>query len=628
MADFTNIANLRGPQGEPGQDGSNVLPADEAIAQAVSTPSSNTRVALSTSFAERALVSSGAAWGSSTIAGSGATSTTDLIAEIGKILGITIFDGGGGGEIVEHHAARSGAIPALLTVTNNKIPASGPVNVVAENFPTTRLNRLRSYSGTLHGVSGTLSYSGSGLVFTRDSSGLEVSLMPREPFIAAAQQYRNLFTILNVGKNNLVEGGVSAVAKVAEYTRRMFAYLGGADRNVFVVGHFSDTGTPTPSDVRTAIIALNAQYAIDFGDQFVDPQAFLTSNYAWVVSGINPTSTDLSDQAAGNKPTSLSSDTFHLNPAGYKALAYVTSAQILTTGRFAGRSLPPLPDPPAGLSNTTAPAITGSNTPGNTLTVSNGSWTPAPDSYTYQWTRGGSNIIGATSATYALVEADINQTISALVTAAKSGFTPVTAASSNSVSVLPTPVPGAITSDQFTGGNSADITGRSSDARLGGAPRTWVTTGANRFAISSGQIVQGSAASAGAAMLPVTEANQEIGAKIAVFPVGEVRIEARKTGTASASSNRYVLTFTATSMNLNRRNGSTNTSLGSYPTSLGVGDVISLRVVGDQVSALRNGSIVGTATDATVTSGSYAGFATASGSETFGFTDFYIRNAT
>lgn len=51
MANFTNIANLRGPQGIPGADGqdgldgSNVLPTDEAIAQALDTPGSESREA-------------------------------------------------------------------------------------------------------------------------------------------------------------------------------------------------------------------------------------------------------------------------------------------------------------------------------------------------------------------------------------------------------------------------------------------------------------------------------------------------------------------------------------------------------------------------------------------------------
>lgn len=56
MADFTNIANLRGPKGDdgdPGLDGSNVLPTDEAMAQTAADPESAFATQLSTAQPSR-----------------------------------------------------------------------------------------------------------------------------------------------------------------------------------------------------------------------------------------------------------------------------------------------------------------------------------------------------------------------------------------------------------------------------------------------------------------------------------------------------------------------------------------------------------------------------------------------
>lgn len=68
--------------------------------------------------------------------------------------------------------------------------------------------------------------------------------------------------------------------------------------------------------------------------------------------------------------------------------------------------------------NTTAPVISGTNVVGQTLTTTNGTWSGSlPLTYTYQWKRDGSNIGGATSVTYVLVEADADTNVTCEVTA-------------------------------------------------------------------------------------------------------------------------------------------------------------------------------------------------------------------
>ena len=71
--------------------------------------------------------------------------------------------------------------------------------------------------------------------------------------------------------------------------------------------------------------------------------------------------------------------------------------------------------------NTAAPTITGTPTVGQALSSTAGNWTGNPTpTYTRQWRRGSTNIAGATGTSYTLVEDDIGQTITCVVTATNS----------------------------------------------------------------------------------------------------------------------------------------------------------------------------------------------------------------
>lgn len=89
--------------------------------------------------------------------------------------------------------------------------------------------------------------------------------------------------------------------------------------------------------------------------------------------------------------------------------------------------------------NTVAPAISGTPTVGQTLSVSNGTWSGSPTSYAYQWRRGGLDISGATSSSYALVPADAGTSITCRVTATNAGGS--TGAISNAVTIGTVAVP-------------------------------------------------------------------------------------------------------------------------------------------------------------------------------------------
>ena len=87
------------------------------------------------------------------------------------------------------------------------------------------------------------------------------------------------------------------------------------------------------------------------------------------------------------------------------------------------------------LQATVAPAVTGTAQVGQTLTVSNGTWTNTP-TFARQWYADGVAIAGATGTTYVPVVGDVGKKITAKVTGSKAGYTSVTATSNETVAVI------------------------------------------------------------------------------------------------------------------------------------------------------------------------------------------------
>ena len=69
------------------------------------------------------------------------------------------------------------------------------------------------------------------------------------------------------------------------------------------------------------------------------------------------------------------------------------------------------------------PSISGTAARDQTLTADPGTWSPEPDSLTYQWSRGGTPIDGATDSTYLLGQDDIGTTVTVTVTGTRTGYT-------------------------------------------------------------------------------------------------------------------------------------------------------------------------------------------------------------
>ena len=84
---------------------------------------------------------------------------------------------------------------------------------------------------------------------------------------------------------------------------------------------------------------------------------------------------------------------------------------------------------------TVVPNITGSSIVGSALNCSTGTWSNSPTLFKYQWKRSGTNITDATSSSYTSVTADVNQTITCVVTA-ENNTGATTAIGGNSILVV------------------------------------------------------------------------------------------------------------------------------------------------------------------------------------------------
>jgi hypothetical protein len=69
------------------------------------------------------------------------------------------------------------------------------------------------------------------------------------------------------------------------------------------------------------------------------------------------------------------------------------------------------------------------------LTAAPGTWSPAADSYTYQWNRGGVALEGATASTYDLQVADAESVITVTVTATTVGYSPTAQTSAGTAAI-------------------------------------------------------------------------------------------------------------------------------------------------------------------------------------------------
>lgn len=119
-------------------------------------------------------------------------------------------------------------------------------------------------------------------------------------------------------------------------------------------------------------------------------------------------------KAASNIPGATSATyTIQAGDAGASLTCIVTATNSqgsasATSGAFVVGAVP---------ASTVAPAISGFANPGQVITASTGTWSGQPANFAYQWKSNGTNIVGATSATYTVVSGDLGNSLTCSVTA-------------------------------------------------------------------------------------------------------------------------------------------------------------------------------------------------------------------
>lgn len=233
------------------------------------------------------------------------------------------------------------------------------------------------------------------------------------------------------------------------------------------------------------------------------------------------------------------------------------------------------------LVNSAAPTISGTTTVGSTLTVaSNGTWTPAATSYSYQWLSGGVPISGATASTYVLTASDVGAKMSVQVTAHKTGYVDV-----NAVSGYTAIVAGVTT-------YAADTFNRTASATVLGS----TTTGAFAWTAQSG--TWGIAATATAAYDSAVVASTNHSAVVndthadgtVSLTVGVVGATGNSGGViVRATDNLNYLMFTNAGTMYTCIAG-TYTNIGGVSNLTGAnGDVLSVTMQGTTITARVNG---------------------------------------
>jgi hypothetical protein len=246
----------------------------------------------------------------------------------------------------------------------------------------------------------------------------------------------------------------------------------GSTIEVVVTASNAGGGNPATSDSTKTVlpVAPTVTGAPGIGGTPQQGVTLTASNGSWNNNPTNFTYAWEDCDSSGNCSTisGASAKTYKLATTDVGELVSVTVTASNAGGATAVTSAPVGPVLPPAPANTAAPQITvtrvGTPEQGDTLSVSNGSWSNAA-TYTYAWEEcdGAGNgclpIPGATSGSYTLSAADIGDTIVCVVTATgPGGSTPANSNTTASVQRAPTPAASQPTTTSLLPSPAAAVT--------------------------------------------------------------------------------------------------------------------------------------------------------------------------
>lgn len=307
-------------------------------------PKPPTRTELSSTYATKAEMANSSAvpltmFPLDAITLGGDSTSTNWGSTLATLTGKSVQSVGHGGQTSAQIAARSGAVRAKVTVSGGTIPASGPVTITADvNIIAGASNFART--GVLAGVYGTWSYDGTTQTFTRMLAGAATPCPPNTEFYCTEEQYNNRILVYSVGRND-------PYTLTAQYTADMLAAIRGRQesrvKRVLFLSILPNSSETNGTADRAKLDAKNAACAATLGESWADFATWIRTDEAFQAAEVTKTAQDITDISNGITPSSLRSDTLHLNSAGNKAQAWYAARQLFLRGWTTAN--PPLPNP-------------------------------------------------------------------------------------------------------------------------------------------------------------------------------------------------------------------------------------------------------------------------------------------
>lgn len=291
--------------------------------------------------------------GDSLTQGAGGVSYTQQMAALQA--GRAVGNLGVGGQ-TSIHIARRVAQPTSIELSGNQIVSGANTvtklgglalaDMVTYTNPYMMLstradNNSRSIKGTIQGIHGTLARTASGgppstsetYTFTPDVGyTLPVSLPSGFNFVpdkdATAAASTKCIPITWLGRNNF---SIPTMQQIIDDTKACIARYASNPQRFIVMGIINDAGEPSGNGNWTAIQTINNALETLYPDNYIDIRSVLIRE-GLAIAGITATAQDLIDIANDVIPSSLRSDTTHLNTAGYGVVAFAVNRFIVAKG--------------------------------------------------------------------------------------------------------------------------------------------------------------------------------------------------------------------------------------------------------------------------------------------------------
>lgn len=261
-------------------------------------------------------------WGDSLTAGAGGgdTSYPKVCAET---LGLSRMNCGVGGESANTIAARQGGNNIIIPV--GTVNGSYPIDEGFSDLFGGIVQPLRQGDGAgsgskilVNGIECNLANSGGNYVIS-GYTGAAITTPAIGTFVG--NSYTGKVVCIFVGQNGSTFNGLSDYNARIAIIESMIKHL---DHNRYVIlGLSTGTDASREADDRAMLAK--------FGNKFFPTRKMLVEN-GMTIAGLTPTAQDTTDISNGTVPTSLRSDSVHLNSYGYTALGKMVAEKIVSLG--------------------------------------------------------------------------------------------------------------------------------------------------------------------------------------------------------------------------------------------------------------------------------------------------------